>query len=597
MSDSIDEQLLDYYQRELTWLRQAGADFAQRYPKIASRLELSPGECPDPHVERLLEGFSLLCARLQRRLDDGYAEFSNALLEQLYPLALRPLPSCAIARLEPDPSKGNLSEGYALPRDTPLFVTTAAGDSVHFRSTAPATLWPLEVAEVVLLDTEETQALTGAPQARAALRLSLRNLAEEPWSALPISSLRIHLAGSPVTAATLYDLLCGHALQTRCGLPGCQPSAVAGRPEPVGFAADESLLPDEDGLHPGLRLLAEYFACPEKFAFFDLPLAIPAEAGELLEIYILLDRAPTSRVSLRREDIALGCVPVINLFPRTSEPLRPDGTRSEYRLIADAYRENSVEIHSIRNLRAGSGQRAQWISPYYACQHGMGDTRLYWHARRISGLNPRRHGTDMLLSLVDTHCNPAVDIPDFSLTAELLCTNRHLAETLPAGTRLDFERPGPVMRVSLLRSPHPQSLPALDGASRWRLVSQLTLNHLSLVEGEQSLAALKELLTLHNLRDEAAARRQIEGLCGISSVRIVEHVGSDAWRGWRNGLEVRLSLDPQHFVGASPLLFSGVLAHFFSLYANTNRFVRTVLLLGDKEIKTWRPQVGEPLSL
>ncbi len=154
-----------------------------------------------------------------------------------------------------------------------------------------------------------------------------------------------------------------------------------------------------------------------------------------------------------------------------------------------------------------------------------------------------------------------------------------------------------MLRVSLLRSPHPQSLPALGGASRWRLVSQLTLNHLSLVEGEQSLAALKELLTLHNLRDEAAARRQIEGLCGVASVRIVEHAGSDAWRGWRNGLEVRISLDPQHFVGASTLLFSGVLAHFFSLYANTNRFVRTVLLLGDKEIKTWRPQVGEPLSL
>ncbi len=236
MSDSIDEQLLDYYQRELTWLRQAGADFAERYPKIASRLELAPGECPDPHVERLLEGFSLLCARLQRRLDDGYAEFSNALLEQLYPLALRPLPSCAIARLEPDPSKGNLSEGYALPRDTPLFVTTAAGDSVHFRSTAPVTLWPLEVAEVVLLDTEETQALTGAPLARAALRLRLRNLAEAPWGMLPIRTLRIHLAGSPVTAAALYDLLCGNALQTVCGLPGRQPSTAAGRPEPVGFA-------------------------------------------------------------------------------------------------------------------------------------------------------------------------------------------------------------------------------------------------------------------------------------------------------------------------------------------------------------------------
>src|SRR3989338_9587966 len=161
MSDSIDPQLLDYYQRELTWLRHAGAGFAARYPKVARRLELSPGECPDPHVERLLEGFPLLAARLQRRLDDDYAEFSDALLEQLYPLALRPLPSCAFVQFEPDPSKGNLVEGYALPRDTPLFVTTSSGDSIHFRTTAAVTLWPLQISEAILLGSDETPALTG----------------------------------------------------------------------------------------------------------------------------------------------------------------------------------------------------------------------------------------------------------------------------------------------------------------------------------------------------------------------------------------------------------------------------------------------------
>ena len=161
MSDSIDQELLDYYQRELTWLRHAGARFAERYPKVARRLELAPGECPDPHVERLLEGFSLLAARLQRRLDDDYAEFSDALLEQLYPLALRPLPSAAVVQFEPDPTKGNLAEGYALPRDTPLFVTTRNGESVHFRTTAEVTLWPLEISDAVLLCAEETQALTG----------------------------------------------------------------------------------------------------------------------------------------------------------------------------------------------------------------------------------------------------------------------------------------------------------------------------------------------------------------------------------------------------------------------------------------------------
>ena len=597
MSDSIDPQLLDYYQRELTWLRHAGAGFAARYPKVARRLELSPGECPDPHVERLLEGFSLLAARLQRRLDDDYAEFSDALLEQLYPLALRPLPSCAIVQFEPDPSKGNLVEGYALPRDTPLFVTTSSGDSIHFRTTAAVTLWPLQISEAILLGSDETPALTGVAQGRSALRLTLRCLGEARWSELPIERLRLHLAASPVINAALYDLLCAHTLQILGGVPGSPPQRQAGLPEPLGFSSEQAMLPDEDGLHPGLRLLAEYFAFPDKFAFFDIPLQVPADAVDELQLYLVFDRAPATRLSLQPTDLALGCAPVINLFPRTSEPLRPDGTLSEYRLIADHHRENSVEIHSIRGLRASSTAGVQRVQAYYGHQHAPGNARLFWHARRIFGLTPNRLGSDLLLSLVDTRFDPLTEAPEYSLTADLLCTNRHLAEALGAGTRLAFERPGPVAKASLRNPPSAQSLPRLGGQSRWRLVSQLTLNHMSLVEGDQALAALKEMLNLHNLRDEASASRQIDGLIRLASERVVAQVGEDAWRGWRNGLEVRIGLDPQHFVGGSAVLFSGVLAQFFSLYATANRFVRTVLVHGDKEIKTWQPQAGMPLVL
>lgn len=198
---------------------------------------------------------------------------------------------------------------------------------------------------------------------------------------------------------------------------------------------------------------------------------------------------------------------------------------------------------------------------------------------------------------MDTGFDPLREAPAFSLTAELLCTNRYLAERLGAGTALGFERPGPVAAARLRNAPSAQSQPRLDGQSRWRLVSQLTLNHLSLVEGPRALEALREILALHNLRDDASARRQIEGLRQLDCQRVVAHVGEDAWRGWRNGLEIRLRLDPQHFVGASGVLFSAVLAQFFSLYATANRFVRTVLVEADKEVKTWQPQAGSPLSL
>ncbi|CAE6923505.1 type VI secretion system baseplate subunit TssF [Ectopseudomonas khazarica] len=595
MSDSIDAELLDYYQRELTWLRHAGAGFAQRHPKVARRLELAPGECPDPHVERLLEGFALLTARLHRRLDDDYAEFSDALLEQLYPLALRPLPSCAIVQFEPDPTQGNLAEGYSLPRDTPLFVTTRDQASVHWRTSAQVELWPLRISEATLLDGDAAVAFSGHPLARSALRLTLECLGEFDWAQLPVRSLRVHLAASPMTNAILYDLLAAHCLGLWSGSPGKPLCRVSGTATPVGFADDQALLPDEDGQHPGLRLLAEYFAFPDKFAFFDLPVLPPAEGGQACQLVIAFDRAPAGRPHLQASELRLGCTPAINLFPRTSEPLRPDGTRSEYRLVADAHREKSVEIHSIRSMRAATPRGVRRVPAYYG--HNHGSEGFYWYARRVQGLNPAQPGSDLLLSLVDTAFDPLQDAPEYSLTAELLCTSRHLAENLPAGTRLGFERPGPVAQASLLNTPTVQSLPRLSGPSRWRLVSQLSLNHLSLVEGPEALDALRELLHLHNLRDEAGPRRQVEGLLELTCERVVARVGDDAWRGWRNGLEVRIRLDAEHFAGSSAVLFSAVLAQFLSLYATPNRFVRTVLVDHDKEVRTWQPQAGKPLNL
>src|SRR5574340_1291672 len=163
MSASIDDTLLDYYQRELSYLRQAGGEFAASYPKIAHRLALSEYECRDPHVERRLECFAFLSARVNRKLDDDYTQFSNALLEQLYPHAIRPLPVTAIARFTPDPAKGSLAEGYRIPRHTSLFATTGNGESIYFRTTTAQTLWPLRVSEAHLLGAEQAQALSGLP--------------------------------------------------------------------------------------------------------------------------------------------------------------------------------------------------------------------------------------------------------------------------------------------------------------------------------------------------------------------------------------------------------------------------------------------------
>lgn len=595
MNDSLDDLLIDYYQRELTYLRRASESFARRYPKIARRLQLGVGESADPHVERLLESFAVLTARIQRTLDDEYSELTDGLLEQFYPYASRPLPSMTIVHFEADGTQGDIAEGYTVPRGTPLLHMNASGTAIHWRTSADVTLWPVELTDARLLNAEEAQAATGDPALQAALRLSMRCTGGHTFGRLPIERLRVHLSGSPVTAAALYDLLCADCSSVYVQLPGAAPRPVAGRPMAIGFDDEQALLPLEDGVHPACRLLVEYFAFAEKFAFFDLPCVPPCDAGDRLDVLIGVTAAPSGRLTLHAHDFALGCTPAINLFSRTSEPLRPDGTQREMRVSPDAHREATTEIYAVRSVRAVQGAAVAEVPPYYGVQHGTGAS-VYWHARRVSGMHPSRPGSDVMLTFVDTRFDP--DTPNVrTLTADLSCTNGVLAQVVEPGAALSFEMPGPVASVRVAHRPTARVAASLDGSSRWRLVSQLILNHMPLVEGPRALDTLREMLELHNLSASPAMQRQIAGLTRVSSEPIVAHVGHDAWRGWRNGLKVRLELDYGHFIGTSPVLFAGVLAHFFSLYASVNRFVQTSLVRDGREIHTWRPMPGTPLVL
>lgn len=594
MTSSLDDTLLDYYQRELAYLRNSGAQFAERFPKIAHRLELSRDECPDPHVERLLEGFAFLAARLHRTLDDEYSQLADALLEHVSPYALRPIPSASIIQFAPDPTKGVLGAGYPIPRGTALHTHSDHGDTVHFRTSQLVTLWPLEITEAELLLNENAQRALVDGRARAALRLRLRSLKPHALADLAINKLSFYLAAPPTQQAALYDLLIAHAYAisiTQNGTAGLRllPGVL---PQALGFGADEALLPDVDTGHPAHRLLTEYFAFPEKFAFVEIGPLPRMDTGQDLDILIALDKAPPTRLSLQPKYFALGCTPVVNLFPRTSEPLRPDAGKSEYRLVGDAHRERNTEIYAVRRVHATDGSQTRELPGYFDYRHGQArDETSFWHARRVASLRSDLPGTDILLSFVDVEFDLSLPVTN-TLTAELLCTNRRLAENLPAGALLSLEMAGPVARASLLHKPSPQTMPQLSGSSRWRLVSQLSLNHLSLNGTGKDCDALKEILELHDFNRQRSVRRQINGLSRVTTEPTTAHFGHDAWRGWRNGLEVRIELTQESFVGASPVLFSGVLAHFFALYVHANSFVRTVLTDNDKEIKTWEPLPG-----
>ena len=347
MSDIQHSDLLQYYKRELSYLRGQGADFAQRYPKVASRLSLHGGESLDPHTERLIESVAFLSARVHRDLDQEFPDVAYALLDNLCPSLVQPLPSMSVAQFELDPAQGKVTAGFRVPRHTMLHARTsphapgASSQDCRFRTAWDTVLWPLRITHAAI-------------DSDAVLRLALECDDQTDFSELEIDSLRIHLQGDWMTTMPLYDALVS-GVKSVAVIPegGMAQTLPADAWREVGFAEGEEVLPQPANAQPAYGLLQEYFAFPRKFHFFDLHhLRSRLGSGRRCEIAFQLDRSTRALRYIDADNFQLGCTPIVNLFPRVSEPLAMDQRHYEYMLVPDRQRDATTEVHSIVSVVA-----------------------------------------------------------------------------------------------------------------------------------------------------------------------------------------------------------------------------------------------------
>jgi type VI secretion system protein ImpG len=599
MIDRPPQGLLDYYNAELAYLHTVGREFADAHPGVASRLRLGAHESPDPHVERLIESFAFLTARVQRTLDLEVPGISSALLEVLYPNYLDPVPPMTVAEFDVDPSQGRLSSGYLIPSGTSLFTKMDAGEVCRFRTTYPVSLQPLRVVHAVAEPAAQYGFLGDVRSAVQVVRVRLEGVGV-PIEEVRPSSLRFYLAGD-TTAAQLYELLFGHLLKVvlmpedEGPAPACLPATSV---RPVGLEPEEGVLPCPRAAHPAFRLLQEYFTIPRKLMFFDLEGVEKHGAKKHLDLLFVLDSQVPHRMALDARSFRLGCTPVVNLFERLSEPLRVDQHQVEYRLVADARRERHTEVHSILDLSSapdGYGG-ADCFEPFYSYTHQMdAKQRTFWRARRVPSERGHVRGSELMLSFLDLRGRPAPP-PTPTVWARVLCTNRHHAETLEAGTPLQMERAAPVRGVHVVHVPTPAVQPPLDAQTQWRLVSQLSLSHLSLAGtcSQQSLRALREILRLYATWGDPTVEAQVAGIVDMSTEPIVRRAGPAPWAGFCRGTRIELTLDPAGYQRRTPLLLGMVLDRFFALYASVNSFTQLSVRLQGSEVpwKTWDARVG-----
>jgi type VI secretion system protein ImpG len=322
----------------------------------------------------------------------------------------------------------------------------------------------------------------------------------------------------------------------------------------------------------------------------------------VLDLVIMLRSLPRGRIVVDQNTLLLGCTPIINLFRRTTEPIRLDHRELEYRLVADGRRETATEIHSILKVSASSSpvDETKVFEPFYSFSHAMEGKgqKAFWVSRRVQTGRLDVPGTDVLLSFLDLDFTPAMP-PTQTVFAHTLCTNRRLAEQLSAGALLQMEEAAPVARISALGKATAQIDPPRAGETPWRLISQLSLNYLSLADGREGLNALREILKLYSFSEHASTHQQVMGIRDLKSRRVVRRIGTDAWRGVCRGFEIELAFDESMYVGASAFLLASVLNRFLALYTSINSFTQLVIRSRQREgiWKQWPPVAGQQIVL
>lgn len=625
----MDPLFVGYYERELKHVREMSGEFARSYPKIAARLGLDAFGCADPYVERLIEAFAFMTARIQLKLGSAHGEFTEHMLQLVHPEYLAPTPSMAVMQFVPSHREGSLDNGVTVPRGSSVFSELGPGQQTacEFRTAHPVELWPVSIvsADYRANPAEFVHAERLAmPRAKAALRIVLKAVGGVSWNELPMKALPLFLRGGDV-GAKLYEQLIG----ANIGMvvqPATRPVEFMqvrrkSATRALGFEEEQALLPTNDRMFEGYRLLHEFFALPQRFMFVelcDLAPLLGEATTDTIELVLLFDRVePRLEGVVQAQNLALFCTPAINLFPRTGDRVQLDPHNYEHQVVPDRMRPNDFEVHSITKVvgYADSGTDGGEFTPMYApsAARGQGRKAMSYTARRRARelardalereQDPRTPyvPSETYLSLVDGEhgqFRPGMR----QLGVSTLCTNRALPLSLrPRGGHLEFDdhSGAPVEAVRCVAGPTPPRASPAFGDVSWGLLSHLSMDFATLLRRPgEGAGALRHLLGLYSSLATREHEAQIDGIVDLTTQAVVRPLPYPGQMTFGRGMEITVTCDEGAFAGSSVFLLGSVLERFFAKYASINSFTETVLRSQQRgEVMRWPVAAGRRSTL
>jgi type VI secretion system protein ImpG len=625
-SESIvaQKELWDYYFRELEYLRDAGNLFAKDFPQVAGRLSLDGGTSTDPHIERLLESFAFLSARLQKNIDNTAKKTTDELLNVLYPHINKPLPALTIAQFQVHSGgKAPPPEGAVVPSKTEIFVYSPEDHVCKFRTVYPLQLLPITIENVEIV----TQSQYNFVPVPNTVEFGYKQNKENPpyfleitlksngphFSTIHLQSITFYLSSSDVLfKKQIYQsLFSGKSLIY--AIRGEDTKAFPLLPQalrPMGFEREEMAIPQMEHETHAYQILQEFFHVPDKFMFFNvhnlemlkhLRKGVFLDTGRLRLLFPLHHAVSEWSRKLQRHDVMIHCTPAVNLFKNTTEPISWDRKKTFYSLSPHAQKSRVMEIYQIDEVQAVDANtgKEKRVCPYFSLEFGSEDREatwenLYWYSQMEPTKYKNIVGVDTFVSFIDTNLQ-RVDPTEFVFYAKTLCTNRFLAEDIQQNTNFQVEAALPVRKIVCLQRPvFPQY--SLDkGLNNVKLISLLSLNYLGFPYGnfQNTLDSLKSILSFHMGDSQKEYGQNL--LREVSSLRVtplVKHGGREAWRGFMEGILVAITIKKSQYL-ADWFLLAKVLHRYFAINCQMNSFVDLQLNEGTSTIANFETVLGE----
>ncbi len=605
----MEHNFLDYYNRELTFIREMAQEFADRHPKIAGRLGMNGIEIADPYVERLIEAFCFLSARTQIKLDAEFPKFTQRLLDIVYPNYNSPIPSMGVVQLKPNLTEGDLTHGYHIPKQSAFYSRVLPGEMTRceFRNNQDVTLWPLELTEVRLTsvppdipDLEHYR--IKRHQLKGALRMKLKLQGDLVFSSLKgLDELPFYIQGDERIVSHTFELLHGSHVATivRSGDQN-KPQHHVINNQPLkfeGLAPDQSLLPLQWNMFHGHTLIQEYIACRERFYFFSLTqIAAALEKNETneVELIILLTKLPQDLIPhLDTSRFVLFCTPVINLFPKRVDRIEVNRALNNFHIVPDRSRPLDYEIFSVNKvfgLQAETSEELTFNALYQTRHSDKGNFGRYFSVKRelrAKESTSRKYdtrtpysGTEIFISLVDQQEAPYGEHIRY-LLVDAMVTNRDLPRLLTSTGNFDLTMSDsvPIHGARFVSSPSAPHPPLSIGESAWRLIRQLSFNYLPLsdMEHTQGGESLRNMLRLFTSAADLEPIAQINSLVGCQTRPVVRRLSDDGLLVYGRGVNCSLTVDEEGFSGISPYLFGLVMESYLARHASINVFTETEL--------------------